>query len=502
MNGYVLISPFNSSNTYLIDNCGLVVNQWGGGVLPQLSTYLNTQGDMVGISYNFIQRHNWGGDLVWSVNLTSLNLSNHHDMELMPNGNILIIAGQDYSSSEAINNGRDSTTIVYAGNVDGIVEIQPIGSDSATVVWEWNIKDHLIQDFDASKLNFGTISDHPERLNINFGGDYDGVSGMNDWVHLNSVEYNPQLDHILISSRHTSEIYIIDHSTTTEEAAGHDGGLYNKGGDFLWRWGNNQIYNQGTENDRFFSGQHDPRWIDSEYENGGMISVFNNGAFNAEAKSKLCIIDPTLLSDGSYESIDGKFLPLDYHWFYSAPDGDSFFALTESGAVPLSNGNVLAVPSHGDIFEVNQDGEKVWSYRNPVGGIIINQGDDGPTALFKAQKYESDFQGFVGKELIGDNYIENVNTVSDLCQLFITSYFEAEISKAVHVYPNPATKFLWIESDETKELRYHIYTLDGKEIISSESSPIDISTLAPNLYLLEVRKTKQGSFKHTKFIKY
>ena len=103
------------------------------------------------------------------------------------------------------------------------MEIAQNGS-GGQIVWEWHIWDHLIQDHDSSKDNFGVISNHPELIDINMisatGG---GPPGMNsgDWFHINGIDYNADLDQIAFSSRHASEVYIIDHSTTTSEAATH-----------------------------------------------------------------------------------------------------------------------------------------------------------------------------------------------------------------------------------------------------------------------------------------
>ena len=52
---------------------------------------------------------------------------------------------------------------------------------------------------------------------------------------LNAVAYNEDLDQIALSSRFHDEIYIIDHSTTTEEAAGHTGGN-SEWRRLLYRW--------------------------------------------------------------------------------------------------------------------------------------------------------------------------------------------------------------------------------------------------------------------------
>ena len=76
----------------------------------------------------------------------------HHDIEVMPNGNILLIAWELISAAEAFANGRDTNKLE-----DGklwpckIVEVEPIGADSGNIVWEWRAWDHLIQDFDPTK---------------------------------------------------------------------------------------------------------------------------------------------------------------------------------------------------------------------------------------------------------------------------------------------------------------------------------------------------------------
>ena len=104
---------------------------------------------------------------------------------------------------------------------ESITEIAPEG-EGGTVVWEWHAWDHLVQNVDASLPHFGEPADHPHRLDVNYanvgGGGGPGSANSGDWMHANAVNYNPTLDQ-RDRARRFNEIWIIDHSTTTEEAA-------------------------------------------------------------------------------------------------------------------------------------------------------------------------------------------------------------------------------------------------------------------------------------------
>ena len=100
---------------------------------------------------------------------------------------------------------------------------------------------------DKSKANYGDVAAHPGAHRHQLQRRRGISAPIPDWTHFNAVDYNADLDQIVVSLRNFSEIWIIDHSTTTKEAAGREpAGESGKGGDLLYRWGNPRVYRAGT----------------------------------------------------------------------------------------------------------------------------------------------------------------------------------------------------------------------------------------------------------------
>jgi hypothetical protein len=372
INGQILFAPYYSTTTYLINSAGAVNHTWSSSHGPDASAYWLGNGTILRpytlpypSTIGGVQKILWDGTLAWDYQYTAAGCTPHHDIKYLPNGNVLMIVWETKTRAEAIAAGRNPNTIYNNQFLpDKIIEVKPTGPTSGDVVWEWNVWDHLIQDYDSTKANYGAVGDHPELIDINFGDPFI----LYDWLHTNSLDYNPQFDQILIDIHNFDEVWIIDHSTTTEEAAGHTDGHYGHGGDLLYRWGNPQAYRAGTSNDEKLFGQHDASWITPGYPGEGDILVFNNG-YNRPGShySSVDEFAPPVNSTGEYYLEPGSaYGPENFSWDYTANPPTSFYSNVFGGALRLEDGNTLicdGVP--GKFFEVTPDKTTVWQYTNP-----------------------------------------------------------------------------------------------------------------------------------------
>ncbi|MBE0643361.1 MAG: aryl-sulfate sulfotransferase [Bacteroidetes bacterium] len=365
LDGYTLFSPTNGRTTYLIDMQGKTVHTWTHSSPGGYATYLLPDGLLLrpgsvanaqmrgAASSGLIEKIDWSGRVVWSFMYSGPTWIAHHDIEPMPNGNVLLIAWEAKSAAEATAMGRQNAQVMWP---DHIVEVAPAGG-TGTIVWEWHAWDHLVQDRDPSKPDYGVIAEHPELFNVNLISNAQ-MPGGGDWLHINGVSYNPEADLIVISSHFMNEIYVIDHSTTTAEAAGHTGGRHGRGGDILYRWGNPANY--GAPGPVVFDVVHCSAWVPAGYPGAGNILAFNNAA---RARASVIVeIAPPLDGEGKFVHDAGQaFGPAVPAWSYSA--GNSFFSAHLGGNQRLSNGNTyLTEATEGDFREVAPDGTMVWEY--------------------------------------------------------------------------------------------------------------------------------------------
>lgn len=405
--GYTLFSPIASTTTYLMDNAGNFLHSWPSTHNPGVAVYLKDDGNLVrtadlesttfdaGGAGGRIEEIDKDGNVVWEFEYAGTSYLLHHDIEVLPSGNILAIAWEMKDYDECVAAGRNPSDL--SDNQlwpDTIIEIQPTGTSGGTIVWEWHVWDHLIQDYDSTKSNYGVVEDNPGKVDINYLGN--GTSGGEDWTHFNSVDYNAEFDQVMVSVHGLNEIWIIDHSTTTAEAATSSGGTYGKGGDLLYRWGNPEAYGQGDSDDQMLFSQHDATWIESGLPGEGNILVYNNGKKRPDGNySSVDEISPPVNADGSYTlDTSGKYAPQDLTWTFS--DASWFYSKNISGAQRLANGNTLVCSGQdGTFFEVTSANEVVWKYINPVEEDTLLDPGESPTSnrVFKIHRYDTDYSG-------------------------------------------------------------------------------------------------------------
>lgn len=496
--GYNLIFPHNQSIVYLLDNCGQIVHTWEGEeVLPGNAAYILENGDLVkctrstatgphepiwaGGAGETVEVRTWDNELLHSFTLNDSIFRLHHDVAPMPNGNILMIAWEKKNFAESIAAGRDPALMAQdAVWSEVILEWNP---ELDSIVWQWHVWDHLIQNYDATKDNFGSPRLHPELIDLN----YDEHNGHPDWLHINSIDYNPVLDQFVLSVPYFNEFWIIDHSTTTAEAASSSGGRAGKGGDLLYRWGNPQAYDGTGEQQLFF--QHDVHWINPEAQSGdtdyGAITLFNNRVEALLSTGNIIRAMPdenfnyNLVEPASFErTITHPELPVVAH------------SASLSSAQILPNGNALLLAGRwGFAYEITPDNQVAWEYRIPIrAGRPVPQGDTlsiNNNITFRIKRYSLDYAAFEGQDLSPKGYWE-LNPDEAFCDL--VSSTDIIEQPTIQVYPNPTNSRFWLEG--YKDVEVEVFDSMGRLVraftTQSTATAVDVSNWASGIYFLRL----------------
>ncbi len=508
LEGYTFFSPFSSTKAFLIDNCGRLINEWDRGARPGLAAYFLENGLMLrtykvspqgpfnsASNAGGLELVDWDNNRVWGYEFNTATWLSHHDAVMMPNGNILVLTWEIVEAATLIELGRNPNEIAPEGIAwnERIIEIKPIGSDDIEIIWEWRIRDHYIQDFDSEKSNFGVVSEHPELFNINLPDINSSNSHADfDYNHFNAIDYNEDLDQILISVRNSDEIWIIDHSTTTAEAATHAGGTYGKGGDILYRWGNPSAYERGPIADQQFFGQHGVHWIRSGLADEGKILVYNNGNERPGPDfSEVQILVPEQFADGSYPvPLEDPFGPAAPEWSYGNLGNENFSSPFLSNAQRLTNGNTLVnAGSPGNIFELNANREIVWEYEIPLNGNspVVQGSNPFNNGNFRAYKYDKNFAGFEGLDLTPGEIIE-IDNNPPICNI-VSAIDHIEIDHLKCFYQMESQRII-VEQSKPKAFTLSVFNLQGQPLFFSngnqEISSFIYSPKTNGIYIIQI----------------
>ncbi len=524
-NGLTLYSTQNGTTAQLIDTANATVKTWTGLTTGTgYSAYLEPGGTLVrsvkvnnttfngGGACGGIQKHSYSGTLLWNYTHSSSTYYTHHDHCVMPNGNVLLISYESKTQAELTAAG--GTVTLASIWPEKIIEVQPTGATTGNIVWEWHVWDHLVQNVNSTKSNYQTsVVNHPELLNINY-------NTQKDWMHMNGIDYNPILDQIVVSSHNLNEWYVIDHSTTTAQAASHSGGNSGKGGDFLFRWGNPAVY-QATGT-KILNVTHDAHWVpeypETTYANTGRLVGFNNQGVSS-TQSSIDQIVPPLVGNYSYSITTGSaFTPSTYTQRNSGFGYSSNMGNSEQ----YPNGNQLVcVATSGKVYELNPAGTPIFTisvsstlaqahryttcYINnaaPVQPTITTSGSDLTTAT--ASSYQWYYNGTVIGGATLQNYTPSqsgiyvvrttdangcVYVYSQGYAYSITTAMEELEGKNIGLFPNPTTGIIDIDLDYQNPTKLMVLVYDGlgKLVFEAEnSSRIDLDQLPNGVYTVSI----------------
>ena len=358
--GYVLVNDPGSVRAYIMDkDSGEPVFEWELPFRLGNDAKLLDNGELMvslraedpdfsfggfGGMIHFLQPD---GNSSWEIDLSNSDFISHHDVIMLPNGNVMTMLWERVLPDDAPELGyRGVQDTIFT---ESIVEINPATDE---IVWKWDSRDHLIQEADETGNNYGDISQNPQLIDVNYRDtEVPTIPNNGDFMHANALAYDAINDVILMSVNYFSEIWFIDHSTSTEEASGSEGGNFNRGGDLVYRMGNPSAY-QNTQGSRLFYNNHNPRFVPGTDH----ILVFMNGN-NTEGPSVVYELD---LPDQYRLTPDADNEPV-VVWEYTDPE---MYSDLVSGAERLPNGNTLIAIGTFGYWEVTDSGEIVWQFQD------------------------------------------------------------------------------------------------------------------------------------------
>ena len=69
---------------------------------------------------------------------------------------------EEIDAAEATSCRSNFTQTIY---IEKLIEVNPTTNQ---VEWEWRSWDHIVQEYDSNALNYGSVANNPQRININY----------------------------------------------------------------------------------------------------------------------------------------------------------------------------------------------------------------------------------------------------------------------------------------------------------------------------------------------
>ncbi len=354
---YFLIADQQNSAAHLLNYEGDELVNWNFNraigndinLLSDGSLLVCLKADNASITYGgyggIFRKINADQSIDWEITYSTADYTAHHDVEYLSNGNIIFPVWTERTQAEAAEEG-------FGGNYDlhpeSIIEMNPLTQE---IVWEWHSMDHIIQDYDETKANYGVVADHPNKIDVNYNF---RTRDNGDIMHINGLTLDEENDLLYLTVNNYSEVWVLDHSTTTAEARTGSGGAYGLGGDLVYRFGNPETYDNIGE--ATLNNVHYPNLL----ETGNMLVYANNVYPNQSEVIEFELNPP-------YQLVAGQNNEPSVVWSFTDND---LYSSGLSGAVRMDNGNTLIAEGRdGTLWEVSSDGEIEWLYKTDYSTI-------------------------------------------------------------------------------------------------------------------------------------
>jgi hypothetical protein len=343
--GLNLLTSMNSGCSHLLDMKGNILHSWFTNKRLRdrwLYSEMDRDGNLIVIVTGFgLAKIDWKSDIIWvSAASKSPHLdrerraSYHHDFDVTESGEIYVLA-----------NEPRRVEIRSSGSPP-----QEIRDNSVIILTPEGVARRKVSFYDAlGRLMAGDIVKHinEARSKIKSQGKVPTLTF--DVFHSNAVEEIhadigvAERGNVLFCIRNLNLIGILD--IEKEE--------------LVWSWGPGVL-----------QLPHDPTVLAN-----GNILVFDNG-LRTRGYSRVLELDPR-----TKEIV----------WKYGADPRESFFSPVMGASQRLPNGNTLITEStKGRVFEVTQDGEAVWEFRNfEVREKGENKGKR--STIYRMMRYDREF---------------------------------------------------------------------------------------------------------------
>jgi len=355
--GAILITPTRSKETVLMSADKTELHVWtskyeaaSGARLLQDGSVLRVAAENLGRPYvnlglrgGRVQKISSDGKIIWDFwNAAVAHLACGDAIQL-PNGHVLMAVMEWKGQADCASLGRDADKVDVTGlAAPGLMEFSPVGLNGGQLVWRWSGWDHLCQDRDAARPHYDAHRTELNRLDVHADV---GKAGL----QISEIAYEVVSDRLWLTLPALNEVWVLDHSTSTEQAKTDEGGKSGKGGGLLKRFRASSDPNKGQ----------DYKLVSASFDSSSLTMLaLGKGS---SGRSTKFVLQKVAQPFGG----DGKSVPQVMVGWEASPHNERDFPNYLS---PGPNQTwFIGWHSSGVIEWLTKDGERPWTFTNQRG---------------------------------------------------------------------------------------------------------------------------------------